>query len=453
MTNNGLIQKYNVQGPRYTSYPTVPYWTNNPTINEWKQHVLNTFEQTNASEGISLYIHLPYCESLCTFCACNKRITKNHAVERPYIETLLKEWSLYIALLPEKPIIKEIHLGGGTPTFFQPENLAYLLESIFNTAIQHPNAVYSFEAHPKNTTKEHLTTLFNLGFKRLSLGLQDFDPKVQRIINRIQPFEMVQEVVENARAIGYESINYDLVYGLPLQTLESIELTIDLVNRLHPDRIAFYSYAHVPWIKGGGQRLFTEADLPKDAEKRTLYELGKKMFEAQGLIEIGMDHFAQPSDDLTTGFLNGDLHRNFMGYTASHTSLMIGLGVSSISDAWTCFAQNLKTVEEYSAAVENGMFPIFRGHQLTGQEITVRQHILDIMCQFTTQFSTDYFEDWTAERMDQFNELEMDGLITFEDNQLTVTPKGKPFIRNICMAFDDLLWNNQPKTAVFSATI
>jgi oxygen-independent coproporphyrinogen-3 oxidase len=453
MTNVGLIQKYNVQGPRYTSYPTVPYWTKSPTIDEWKQQVIRTFEHSNSTEGISLYIHLPYCESLCTFCACNKRITKNHNVELPYIEALLKEWKMYVDILPEKPILKEIHLGGGTPTFFQPENLAYLLETIFETAIQHPKASYSFEAHPKNTSVAHLTTLFHLGFKRLSLGLQDFDPKVQHIINRIQPFEMVEKVVQNARQIGYESINFDLVYGLPLQTLKSIELTISKVNELQPDRIAFYSYAHVPWIKGGGQRLFTESDLPRDAEKRALYELGKQMFEAQGLVEIGMDHFAKLNDDLSKGFKNGELHRNFMGYTAAHTSLMIGLGASSISDAWTCFAQNHKTVEAYMESVQADELPIFRGHLLSEQEVIVRQHILDIMCQFYTQFAPDYFEDWSEERMHQIEELVADGIIAFESNILSVSPKGKAFIRNICMAFDDLLWHQQPETALFSATI
>lgn len=449
----GLIQKYNVQGPRYTSYPTVPYWSNNPTKQNWETHIKNTFNTTNSTEGISLYIHLPYCESLCTFCACNKRITKNHSVERPYIETLLKEWLLYVKLFDSKPIIKEIHFGGGTPTFFQPENLAYLVETLFETATPHPQSAFSFEAHPKNTSKEHLQTLFDLGFKRLSLGIQDFDPKVQVIINRIQPFEMVKEVVDNARAIGYESINFDLVYGLPLQNQESIKMTIDLVNQLTPDRIAFYSYAHVPWIKGGGQRLFTEADLPKDEEKRALYELGKKMFEAQGLVEIGMDHFAQPNDDLTLGFQSGELHRNFMGYSASHTSLMIGLGASSISDAWTAFGQNLKKVEDYMNAVNSGELPIYRGHILTEEELEVRQHILNIMCQFNTSFRMDYFEEWPSERINQLEELTTDGLIEFKDNNLKVTKKGRAFIRNVCMVFDDLLFNNQPETAVFSTTV
>ena len=230
MYDTSLIQKYNVQGPRYTSYPTVPYWSKTPSSNEWRNHVKQVFESSNSDEGISLYIHLPYCESLCTFCACNKRITINHAVEQPYIEALLKEWQLYLQVFEEAPIIKEIHLGGGTPTFFQPENLDLLLSSILKTAKVHPQAVFGFEAHPKNTSVQHLQTLYNLGFKRLSLGVQDFDPKVQQIINRVQPYEMVEGVIKNARQIGYNSINFDLIYGLPFQTLESIRMTIELVK-------------------------------------------------------------------------------------------------------------------------------------------------------------------------------------------------------------------------------
>ena len=220
-----------------------------------------------------------------------------------------------------------------------------------------------------------------------------------------------------------------------------------------PDRIAFYSYAHVPWIKGGGQRKFTEKDLPKDAEKRALYELGKKMFEAQGLVEIGMDHFAQPEDELSLSLKSGKLHRNFMGYSASHTSLMIGLGASSIGDAWTVFGQNLKKVEDYKAALEKNELPIYRGHILTKEELVVRQHILDLMCQFKTTFSNSYFNNWPKERLQQLQELEEDDIITIKNAELKVTEKGQAFVRNVCMVFDDLLWNNQPQTAVFSTTI
>ncbi len=453
MNNADLIQKYNVQGPRYTSYPTVPYWSTTPSQEDWETHVKKVFQASNTEEGISLYIHLPYCESLCTFCACNRRITINHAVEKPYVEALLKEWDLYLQLFDDKPVLKEIHLGGGTPTFFQPENLKLLLATIINNSSKHKHASFGFEAHPKNTTKAHLETLYELGFRRLSLGIQDFDPKVQEIINRVQPFEMVKEVVDNARSIGYESINFDLIYGLPYQNLNSIKMTIELVNRLLPDRIAFYSYAHVPWIKGGGQRLFTEADLPKDEEKRQLYELGKQMFEEANYAEIGMDHFAKKEDDLYLAMIDGNLHRNFMGYSAFHTSMMIGLGTSSISDVWTSFAQNEKKVEDYLKVINAGKIPFFRGHVLSDEELVVRKHILDIMCQFKTEFPKDFFSEWPKDRKGQLAELEEDGIIILSENQLSVTEKGKAFVRNICMVIDDLLWNSQPETAIFSKTI
>jgi oxygen-independent coproporphyrinogen-3 oxidase len=293
-----LIEKYNVATPRYTSYPTVPYWDDNvPEAKQWQQLAKATFDCTNDKEGISLYIHLPFCESLCTYCGCNTRITVNHNVESPYITAILKEWDMYVSLFETKPKIKEIHLGGGTPTFFKPERLVHLIEGILSTSVLCDNAELSFEGHPNNTTIDHLKVLYNVGFRRVSLGIQDFDIKVQRIINRIQSYDSVKTVTENARKIGYTSINYDLIYGLPLQTEQSMNETIEKVIQLHPDRIAFYSYAHVPWIKPG-QRKFTEADLPEGKVKRALYENGRKAFEEAGYFEIGMDHFGLSDDPL-----------------------------------------------------------------------------------------------------------------------------------------------------------
>ena len=244
---NELIKKYNVAGPRYTSYPTVPYWnTEVPKVEDWKGAVKKSFTATNATDGISIYIHLPFCESLCTYCGCNTRITKNHAVENKYISALLKEWKMYLEVFGETPRIREIHLGGGTPTFFSSENLEKLINGILSTGIVRDDAAFSFEAHPNNTTVEHLQTLFDLGFRRLSLGIQDFDIAVQTIVNRVQPYENVEQVVNAARSIVYTSINFDLIYGLPLQTMFSVIDTIHKVNVLRPDRIAFYSYAHIP---------------------------------------------------------------------------------------------------------------------------------------------------------------------------------------------------------------
>lgn len=235
-----LIQKYHVAAPRYTSYPTVPYW-NNDKFNawQWKQSVELSDKNSNAKNGISLYIHLPYCESLCTYCACNTRITKNHAVEQPYIQAVLKEWAMYKQLFNGQPTTREIHLGGGTPTFFSARHLQMLIDGLLSGSTIHPQAEFSFEAHPGNTTHQHLQTLYNLGFRRLSLGIQDFDPKVQLVINRVQTFEQVKLVTEQARAIGYTSINFDLIYGLPLQKLTGLVNTMGKVAKLMPDRIAF----------------------------------------------------------------------------------------------------------------------------------------------------------------------------------------------------------------------
>ena len=450
--NIDLIRKYNVPGPRYTSYPTVPYWDNDPTINDWKDLVKESFSISNQKEGISLYIHIPFCESLCTFCGCNTRITVNHGVEVPYMERLLKEWVLYTDLFEEKPVIKELHIGGGTPTFFSPENLKTLLSTILEKSEIHPNHAFSFEAHPKNSSKEHLQTLFDLGFKRLSLGIQDFDPTVQEVINRIQPYDMVKEVVENAKAIGYTSINFDLIYGLPFQKMSSVKDTIEKVNTFLPERIAFYSYAHVPWIKPS-QRKYTEKDLPSDEEKRALYELGKQMFEDLGYVEIGMDHFALKTDDLSIAVDEKRLHRNFMGYSADHTTLMVGIGASSIGDSWTGFAQNIKKVEEYFEAVDNGIFPIYRGHKLSKEDLILRKHILNLMCHFETSWSdTETIPEFHL-IMSKLKQIAEDGILEITETGLKVPEHGKPFVRNICMCFDLRLHRKQPDKALFSQTV
>lgn len=450
-----LIQKYNVPGPRYTSYPTVPYWEEDLfSINQWKTSLIQSFIASNTTEGISLYIHLPFCESLCTFCGCNKRITKRHDVESPYIKAVLKEWDLYCELLPQRPKIKEIHLGGGTPTFFSPANLTTLFNGLFVNADKADDYEFSFEGHPNNTTHEHLQTLYNLGFRRVSFGVQDYAEKVQKAIHRNQSFHNVAKVTFWAREIGYTSIGHDLIFGLPFQTLEDVLDTIAKTNSLQPDRIAFYSYAHVPWIKGNGQRGFKDEDLPKDDVKRELYEKGKIELLKRNYIEIGMDHFALKTDTLTKAFENANLHRNFMGYTSSKTDVMIGLGVSAISDSWSAFAQNEKTLEDYYAKLDQDQLPIFRGHILNTEDLVIRRHILNLMCQFQTSWndSTTYFPEIET-ILPNLEEMKKDGLLEFGNQSIQVTEKGKPFVRNICMAFDLRLKRKAPQTQLFSMTI
>ena len=450
-----LIQKYNIPGPRYTSYPTVPYWQE--TLfheSDWKTSVIRSFNESNTTEGISVYIHLPFCESLCTFCGCNKRITKRHEVEHPYIQALLKEWKGYCDLFPNTPIIKEIHLGGGTPTFFSSENLEILIQGIFERATRAVNYEFSFEGHPNNTSKQHLQKLFDLGFRRVSFGVQDYSSKVQEAIHRIQPFHNVAKVTFWAKEIGYTSISHDLIFGLPFQKLDNVLDTIDKTNSLQPDRLAFYSYAHVPWIKGNGQRGFNDSDLPKDNEKRQLYEEGKNFLEKNGYHEIGMDHFALKKDSLFVSAIEGKLHRNFMGYTASKTQLMIGLGVSSISDSWYAFAQNEKTIEDYYARLKISALPVYRGHILTAEDMIIRKHILNLMCQFKTSWKNKSLQFSELPKvLENLFELEHDGLIVRENEAIIITEKGKPFVRNICMAFDLRLIRKAPETKLFSMTI
>ena len=450
-----LIQKYNVPGPRYTSYPTVPYWNEELFDEEkWVKSLKTTFEATNKKEGISLYIHLPFCESLCTFCGCHKRITKRHEVEHPYIEAVLKEWNLYCQLLPEQPNIKEIHLGGGTPTFFSAKNLETLIHGILEKSTIAENYEFSFEGHPNNTTKEHLHTLYRLGFRRVSFGVQDYSEKVQKAINRIQSFHQVAKVTFWAKEIGYTSISHDLVFGLPFQTIEDVIDTIDKTNSLNPDRLAFYSYAHVPWIKGNGQRGFKDEDVPKDDIKRKLYEQGKLQLSKNGFEEIGMDHFALKSDAMYQSFKEGNLHRNFMGYTTTNTKVMIGLGVSSISDSWNAFAQNEKVLEDYYARLDKNEIPVFKGHILSEEDLIIRQHILNIMCQFETSWNDEKLQfPELPEVIDSLYEMQQDGLLEIKENKLVVTEKGKPFVRNICMAFDLHLKRKAPERQLFSMTI
>jgi oxygen-independent coproporphyrinogen-3 oxidase len=449
-----LIRKYDLPGPRYTSYPTVPFWKNDPLEpTEWINSLEKNLRHFKSAE-ISLYVHLPFCESLCTFCGCHKRITKNHNVEEPYISTLLSEWELYKNILPHQPQIKELHFGGGTPTFFHPNELIRLLKGLFAVEKVDPDEIeLSFEAHPNNTSEEHLQQLFDFGFRRLSLGVQDYSPVVQKAINRIQPFEQVMKVHGLAKEIGYSSISHDLVFGLPKQTLEDIVDTVSKTLSLKPDRISLYSYAHVPWIKGNGQRGFDESDLPQSEVKRKLYETAKEILLEAGYLEVGMDHFALEHDELAIAFQNKKLHRNFMGYTTKNTHTMIGLGMSAISDSWFGFAQNDKTVEGYSKLVSEGRLPIFKGHILNDEDVVIRTHILDLMCHFETTLSEPGYEMIYNSIEEQLDDMIRDGLIEIQNKTVRVTEKGIPFVRNCCMIFDQKLHPGQSTERMFSKTI
>jgi oxygen-independent coproporphyrinogen-3 oxidase len=445
-----LLQHYSHAIPRYTSYPTVPHWKAWEANDHWPTLVNKAYAQNHESEGISVYIHLPFCEALCTYCGCNKKITTNHAVEQPYIKRLLEEWRAYVRWFGSQPLIRELHLGGGTPTFFSPTNLKQLMDGIFQLADRHPEADFSFEGHPNNTTVQHLQTLYEVGFSRVSYGVQDLDFEVQRLINRIQPFDQVEVSIQNARNTGFKSVNFDLVYGLPAQHLAQLEHTLAQVIKLRPDRIAFYGYAHVPW-KSKAQRLYNEAHLPTPSERMALYLRGRELFLASGYVDIGMDHFALPNEALARAARAGRLHRNFMGYTTSHTNLLIGLGVSAISDIGIAFAQNSRELVNWQRNVDAGLAAIDKGHVLTPDDVLRRQLILDLSCKNEVQIP----ENWafTMAQKEYLRRLLHDGLLNQQGNVLQITEAGRLFTRNACSLFDSFFNHEKTEFGKFSQAV
>jgi len=448
-----LLAKYNVPGPRYTSYPTVPCW-DAATFDAgcWREAVRRAAGEAGEGEGVALYVHLPYCETVCTFCGCIKKFTRDHSVEPGYVDAVLAEWALYRELLGEAPVVGQLHLGGGTPTFFSPRQLSRLVGGLLDGVRLADRRELGFEGHPNSTTDGHLQALHELGFRRVSLGVQDLDAQVQAIINRVQPFETVRRVTEAARRIGYESVNFDLIYGLPLQRAAGIARTIERVAELRPERIAFYGYAHVPWKKGIAQRRFRDEDIPRGAAKRALYETGRALLLEAGYCEIGMDHFALPGDALHRAAQEGRVHRNFMGYTPVHTRLGIGLGMSAIGDAWTAFAQNEKDLGAWSARVARGELPVARGHLLDEEDRALRRLILDLMCRFETRLPQAH-HPVLAEGLARLDEMVRDRLVAIDGCVVRMTEAGRPFVRNACMAFDARLWRSEPGTRLFSDTV
>jgi oxygen-independent coproporphyrinogen-3 oxidase len=365
---------------------------------------------------------------------------------------VLSEWKLYKNIFNDKPVIRELHLGGGTPTFFSAENLRALITQLLADTIIHEDHEFSFEGHPNNTTEEHLQTLFDLGFRRVSFGVQDLDEKVQRTINRIQPFGTLQRVTHTAREIGYNSISFDLIYGLPYQTPSTIINTFEKVLTLRPERVSFYSYAHVPWMRPG-QRGYEPADLPSDVVKRLLYETGRAMLKCEGYKDIGMDHFAVPDDAMFVAQCNGKLHRNFMGYTTNDTDLLVGLGCSAISDAKYAYVQNIKSVEGYRESILNGSLPVVKGHIQTQEDLLLKKCILEIACQ--SSISTNNLAPVINHAIKRDLATYCNEVLLYPDKDgYKVTDTGRPFIRNICSTFDLRRKVNQtPAVRLYSKSI
>ncbi len=445
-----LLEKYDIPAPRYTSYPTVPYWDTTPTTEQWLDHLRSSFAKSNMSW--SMYLHIPFCETLCTFCGCNTIITKNHQQESPYVGHLLQEFEIYLRQISDiqQKEMKHIHLGGGTPTFLSISELDRLITGLFKK-LKFPKEEFeaSIEVDPRRTSYEQLKLLRDLGFQRISLGVQDFELEVQHLVNRIQPFEITKQMTEDARKLGYTSVNFDLIYGLAKQTPQSILLTTKKTIDLRPDRIALYSFALVPWIKPA-QRLFKDEDLPSGAEKRLLYEIAREELLGAGYVEIGMDHFALPTDPLSIAAQKKKLHRNFMGYTDQRTDVLLGLGISSISESPHSFHQNEKVLPVYEQKIKSGQIATLRGHVLDEEDKRRRQQILDFM----TNYEVDFFsEDEAREAKVFLDSMIQDGLLEMNTKTLKLTDQGRPFLRNACLFFDSRLRRKQPQTQIFSRSI
>ncbi len=448
MTPSAMVAKYDVPGPRYTSYPTVPYWQKAPTQEEWFEHLQRAVERSRAAgQGASVYIHVPFCRSLCHYCGCNTFISRDPSVAGPYVDHVLREWSLYTERVG-RVRLDELHVGGGTPTYLSPELLHRMLHGVLSKLDVSKDAELSIEADPRVTTPEQLEVLGRLGFTRLSLGIQDFDATVQHAVNRHQTVDEVRMVTEAARRSGFTGVNYDLIYGLPKQTPKSVEDTIDAVRTLRPDRIAFYGYAHVPWMKSF-QRKFEDSDVPAGGAKRELYELGRALLLETGYREIGLDHFALEDDGLWRAYAEGRMHRNFMGYTERSTMPIFALGVSSIGDTWTAYAQNEKTVPDWTKRVLAGELPISKGHVLDDEDLVLRRHITDVMTRFETTCAAPVLRDVSG----RLAELADDGLVALDGGTVRVTEQGRPFVRNVCMAFDARLARQAPDRPLFSRTV
>lgn len=455
--NQALIERYAKQLPRYTSYPAAVEFSTKFDKDAWMS-ALQKDLASYSGEPISIYCHLPFCRSLCYFCACNKIIAKDSRDVDPYLAALMQEIAIYRSCFADSPPIAQIHWGGGSPNFLTPIEMKALFDAIKRAFPEiKPNADISVELDPRTTTREQLQVLRELGFNRISFGVQDFDPEVQRTINRIQSFECTALLCEEARKLGFLGINIDLIYGLPSQTPESYDRTIDLVCSLRPDRIALYGYAHVTWIKKT-QKVFERAHLPSPLERIQLFSSAIKRLCSDGYEYIGMDHFALAEDSLVKAKADGTLHRNFMGYTTHKTPILLGCGLSAISMVPGAFAQNYRGLEEYLKCIEKGALPTERGFALSKEDRWRGALIQEIMCKGEVDFSH-FQKHWgedlpvrCSKELDALTPLVDDGLLTVSPSGLKTTSCGRFFLRNIASAFDPYIRERDAKRT-FSQSI
>ena len=440
-----VLARLDVQGPRYTSYPTADRFVEAFGPSQYIQALAQRASGAGAVGGaaapLSVYVHIPFCESVCYYCACNKVVTKRHERAEDYLNDLFKEIDLHVALLGTGQSLSQLHLGGGTPTYLTDEQIERLLTKLQSAFRFVPRGEYSIEVDPRTVTAERLERLSTLGFNRLSLGVQDFDPHVQQAVHRVQPFDSVAQLMTAARTCGFASINMDLIYGLPRQTPESFARTLAQVTQLRPERIALYAYAHLPQ-RFKPQRRIDAKLLPQGADKVGMLSAAIEHFREQGYDYIGMDHFALPTDALSVAKRQGRLHRNFQGYSTHPDSDLIALGVSAIGRIGAHYSQNVKTVEEYHDALARGAFPTQRGLTLTRDDLVRRAVIMAIMCQGrvdTESIELAYlidFRQYFGPEIDQLEPLVEKGLVVMEPDGIRVTPLGWYFVRAIAMVFD-----------------
>ncbi len=451
-----LLQRFDVNGPRYTSYPTADRFVEAFTAGDYIQALSHRGQQGSALP-LSIYVHVPFCASLCYYCACNKIITKHHERGTEYLKYLEREVELQVAHLGRGHAVSQLHLGGGTPTFLSDEELAQLMAMLRRSFSLVPGGEYSIEIDPRTVTSERLQALAALGFNRVSFGVQDFDPEVQKAIHRIQPAEQVFRLVDEARRIGFESINVDLIYGLPKQTAESFARTLAQVNELRPDRIALYGYAHLP-ERFKPQRRIISADLPTGGSKIGMLSSALAAFEQAGYVYVGMDHFALPDDPLAVAKRQGRLHRNFQGYSTQPDCDLIALGVSAIGRVGATYSQNAKTLEEYYDLIDQGHLPVVRGLAVSRDDLARRAVIMALMCQGQVLFEPIElawmldFKSYFAAEMAQMAQLVDQGLVTIDAQGIRVTAEGWYFVRAVAMVFDRYLQADRSR-AKFSRII
>ena len=460
MTNIGQIseaflEKYNRPGPRYTSYPTAPVWKDDFGPDDLER----CFESANErATPVSLYMHIPFCESLCLFCACNVSIQKSKGVAIPYLDALKREIDHVGKRVSKKRPAIQFHWGGGTPTFLTPTQMEDLFGYTRERFSLAPDAEIGIEIDPRVTSREHLETLRRLGFNRLSMGIQDFEARVQQTIHRVQPYELTRNLILAARELGFESLNVDLIYGLPYQTADSFRATIKQVLTLSPDRVAMFSYAHVPWLKK--QQGSFAAHLPEGMEKFRIFRAGLETFLAAGYLYIGMDHFARPGDELAVAQRNRTLQRNFQGYTTKAGADLYGMGVSAISSIGEAYAQNRREVPAYQSAAAMRGIATMRGYRLSADDRLRRTVIGRLLChavilkrEIERQFAIE-FEEYFAPELERIKEFSAEGLVTLTPDEIRVTPLGRIFIRNLAMPFDRYLHEQQmDKRPLFSKTL